>query len=443
MLHKKIGAAGLAIVLAAGSLVSQAPNKYAFPFSQYQLKNGLQVILSEDDSFPVVSVAVAYKVGSVHELPGKSGLAYLMENMMFSGSADVFPQQHFNNINRVGGNLNASTSEDMSIFYQTVPSNQLALVLWMESDRMRYLEINEDSLEETRKELLDIMRQRRSADPYQENQFSFDQLLYMDFPYSNPVWGSEDDLLNLTLDDVKNFYSSYYVPNNAVLCITGNFNKMKTGELVAKYFETIPRGKDSSFVAAPYKYVKKQVIKTEEDSLALAPAFYMGFRLSLFAPNDIYSLTILDYILMRGRSSRIMRRLLDPNNKLAYQLSGGIEKRRDRFAFKIFVVANNLYWINQCQNAVFSELDKLKTAYPSDAELNKAKNMFKRDYLDRIATTQDKAIFLCEKYFALGNLDDLPLEFEKIMNVSNTDIVTVAHRYFTIDNSLILNIRTK
>jgi predicted Zn-dependent peptidase len=185
------------------------------------------------------------------------------------------------------------------------------------------------------------------------------------------------------------------------------------------------------------------VIKTEEDSLALAPAFYMGFRLPLFAPNDIYSLTIFDYILMRGRSSRMMRRLLGPDNKIARRLGGGIEKRRDRFAYKFFVVANNLYWINQCQNAVFSELDKLKTAFPSDAELDKAKNMFRRDYLDRIATTLDKAIFLCEEYFSLRNLDDLPLELEKTMKVTNTDVVTVAHRYFTTDNSVILNVRTK
>jgi len=443
MFDKKIGVTGLAIILAAGSLLSQAPNKYAFPFSQYKLKNGLQVILSEDNSLPVVSVAVAYRVGSLHELPGKSGLAYLMENMMFSGSADVPPQQHFNNINRVGGRLNASTTEDMSIFYQTVPSNQLALVLWMESDRMRFLEITEDSLEETRKDLLDVMRQRRSADPYLENQFSFDQLLYLDFPYSHPLLGSEDDLRNLTLDDVINFYAAYYVPNNAVLCITGNFNKMKTGELIARYFETIPRGKDPSFVPAPYKYTKKQVIKTEEDSLALAPAFYMGFRLSLFAPNDVYSLTILDYILMRGRSSRLMRRLLGPDNKIALRLGGGIEKRRDRLAYKIFVVAIKPYWIDQCQNAVFSELDKLKTAFPSDVELDKAKNMFRRDYLGRIATTLDKAIFLCEEYFSLRNLDDLPLELEKTMRVTNVDVVTVAHRYFTIDNSVILNVKTK
>jgi len=443
MFDKKIGVTGLAIILAAGSLLSQAPNKYAFPFSQYKLKNGLQVILSEDDSLPVVSVAVAYRAGSIHELPGKSGLANLMKNMMFSGSADVPPQQHFNNINRVGGKLNASTTEDMSIFYQTVPSNQLALVLWMESDRMRFLEITEDSLEETRKDLLDVMRQRRSADPYLENQFSFDQLLYLDFPYSHPLLGSEDDLRNLTLDDVINFYATYYVPNNAVLCITGNFNKMKTGELIARYFETIPRGKDPSFVPAPYKYTKKQVIKTEEDSLALAPAFYMGFRLSLFAPNDVYSLTILDYILMRGRSSRLMRRLLGPDNKIALQLGGGIEKRRDRLAYKIFVVANGPYWISQCQNAVFSELDKLKTAFPSDVELDKAKNMFRRDYLGRIATTLDKAIFLCEEYFSLRNLDDLPLELEKAMKVTNIDVVTVAHRYFTTDNSVILNVKTK
>jgi len=443
MVIKKIGVASLAIVMAAGSLAAQTADRYAFPFSQYQLRNGLQVILAEDESLPVVSIAVAYRVGSIHEPPGKSGLAYLMRNMMFSGSADIPPQQHFNNINRVGGKLNANTSEDMSIFYQTVPSNQLALVLWMESDRMRFLEITEDSLEETKKNLLDIRLGRRNDNPYLENQFSFDQLLYLDFPYSHPFLGSEDDIRNLTLDDVKNFYAAYYVPNNAVLCITGAFNRIRTKELIARYFETIPKGKDPSYVAEPFRYTKKQVVKTEENPLALAPAFYMGFRLSLSAPNDLYSLTILDYLLMRGRSSRIMRRLLSPDNKIAYQLEGGIEKRRDRFTYKIFVVANNPYWISQCQSAVFSELDKLKTAYPSEAELAKAKNMFRRNYLDRIATTQDKAIFLCEEYFALPNLDELPLELEKYMKVTNPDVVTVVHRYFTTENNLILNIRTK
>ena len=442
MLYKKIAVFGLAMMLASAELSPQAINKFAFPFSQYKLKNGLQVILSEDYSMPVVSVAVAYRVGAINDPPGKSGLAFLMRNLMFSGSLDV-PQPQINYINRVGGRLNAGTSEDLTAFYQTVPSNQLALVLWLESDRMRYLDLNEVNFEQERNKLLEFVRQRKVSEPYSESELAFDQLVYVDYPYSHPILGSEEDVRDLTLEDAKNFYSAYYVPNNAVLCITGNFNKLKAGELLARYFETIPRGKDISSPIEPFVFTKKQVVNTVEDSQAVAPALFVGFRLVFFAPKDYYTLTILDYILMRGRSSRLPRRLLNPDNKIAYQLNSGIEYRRDRAACKIFVVANNLYLANQCQNAIFSELDRLKSAFPSETELDRAKNMFKRDYLNRIATTLDKAIYLCEAYFALRNFADLPLELDKYLKVTTTDIVTVAHRYFNTDNSLILNVRTK
>jgi len=442
MLYKKIAVFGLAISLASAGLSPQAVNKFSFPLSQYKLKNGLQVILSEDYSMPVVSVAVAYRVGSISDPPGKSGLAFLMRNLMFSGSVDV-PQPQLNYINRVGGRLNAAASEDVTAFYQTVPSNQLALVLWLESDRMRYLELNEANFEQERNKLLEMVRQRKTSEPYSESELAFDQLVYVDFPYSHPLLGSEEDVRDLTLDDAKNFYSAYYVPNNAVLCVTGNFNKLKARELVARYFETIPRGKDISLPIEPFVFTKKQVVKTVEDSQALAPALYVGFRLVFFAPQDYYTLTILDYILMRGRSSRLPRRLLNPDNKIAYQLNGGIDYRRDRAACKIFVVANDPDLAGQCQNAIFSELNKLKSAFPPETELDKAKNMFKRDYLNRTATSLDKAIYLCEAYFALRNFADLPLELDKYLKVTTEDIVTVAHRYFNTDNSLILNVRTK
>lgn len=438
----RLGLLGVLPLAAVTVLFGQGSSP--FPVIHYKLRNGLEVILSEDFSLPLVSVAVAYNVGSIHEPPGKTGLAYLMENLMFSsGSANIAPFQHFNFINHAGGQFNGVAAEDKTLFYQTVPSNQLGLVLWLESDRMMSLDLNEASFEQQRSYLLEDLSQRRVNEPYFESFIAFDQWLYSDFAHSHSLLGSEDNIRNLTLEDVKSFYSTFYVPNNAVLCITGNFNARRTRDLVARYFETIPPGKDVSQSFAPQVYTKKPIVASFVDRFAAAPAFHMGFRMASPISNDYYTLTIIDYILFRARSSRLIRRLLNPDNKIAYQVSGGIEKRNDRVTYKIFCVVNTPGMGDQCQNAIFSELDKLKKIFISDDDLARYKTVFRQDYLGRLSTSMDKAIYLCESYLSLINFDDLPLELEKFMKVSPNDIIPFVNRYFTVDNSVILNVKTR
>jgi predicted Zn-dependent peptidase len=280
-------------------------------------------------------------------------------------------------------------------------------------------------------------------EPYFESFVAFDQYLYSDFAHSHSLLGSEDNIRNLTLEDVKSFYSTFYVPNNAVLCITGNFNALRTRELVARYFENIPPGKDVPQSFAPLVYTKKPIVASFVDRFAAAPAFHMGFRMASPISNDHYTLTIIDYILFRARSSRLIRRLLNPDNKIAYQVSGGIEQRKDRVTYKIFCVVNTPGMGDQCQNAIFSELDKLKKIFISDDDLARYKTVFRQDYLGRLSTSMDKAIYLCESYLSLGNFDDLPLELEKFMKVSPNDIIPFVNRYFTVDNSVILNVKTR
>jgi len=415
----------------------------SFPLTHYKLKNGLEVILAEDFSIPLVSVAVAYNVGSVHESPGKTGLAYLLENLMFSGSANISPLQHIYYITRAGGQNNAVALEDKTIFYQTVPSNQLALVLWLESDRMKSLELEETAFEKARTNLLDDLRRKKTDEPYFESFLSFDQLLYSDFVHSHPLLGSEEDIRNLALEDAKSFYARFYGPNNAALCITGNFDKLRARQLVATYFETIPKGKDVDTVFEPLVYAKRQVVRDFVAPLATAPAFHLGFRVGTPSSDDFYPLTMVDYALLRGQGSRLTRRLLNRDNKIAYQLSGGIEKRKDRAVYKIFSIVNNPLMADICQNAIFSELDKLKATFLSDEELARYKNMLKQDYFGRLSNPMDKALFLCEAYLTLGNFDDLPLELEKYLSVTKSDIIRILNRFLTPENSVILNVRTR
>ncbi len=413
-----------------------------FPLSRYKLKNRLEVVLSEDYSLPLVSVVVAYGAGSIHEEPGKTGLAYLLENMMFQGSTNIGPMQHIGHIDRIGGVPNANTTEDITYFYQTVPANQIALVLWLESDRMRSLEINPAKVEDAKASLLDEIVQRRSVEPYLESSWAFDRLIYPDLAHSHPVLGKEEDIRRLSLEDVNYFYETYYVPGNAVLCIVGNFNLARTKELVEKYFGSIPPGKELPPYEPPKPGEKKEIIQSFRELLAPSPAIHLGYRMAAPFSADFYPLTILDYILLKGKSSRLYRRIIRREN-LSLSLSGGIEKRKDAAALKIFAVTNNEAMIDVCQKAIFSEIQKLRTSFVPDGELQKAKNLLKRDYLRRFSTAMDRALFLAEMHFSSISLEKAAREIDKYLKVTPSEVIGVASRYLGPENSVSLIVRTR
>ena len=422
----------------------QAPPKgLNFPLTQYKLKNGLHVILSEDESLPLVSVVVAYGVGPIREQPGKSGLAYLMENLMFQGSENISPMQHINYIQRIGGEFNANTAFDKSFFYQTVPSNQLALVLWLESDRMGSLSVTGVNVERAKETLMAEQRQRRSAEPYLESFFLFDEILFPDFVYGHPLPGTEEDLRNITAEDVRSFYRTYYVPNNAVLCITGSLNVPRTKELIARYFETIPRGNDVPDPPAP-KLVEGSPLRDSQlrESLAPSPAFHFGYRISHLQTGEYYSLRILDILMFRGKGSRLYKRLVK-KERVALHLSGGLEDRRGLRAFKVFTISNNPVMSDLCRKAIASEMGRLRTTLVSDAELAKAKDLFKMDYLGRLSTCLLKALFLSEAFLSDNRLEDLAAEYAKYLKVTPVTIVSLANRLFTPENAFTLSLVTK
>jgi zinc protease len=424
------------------SAQAQTHTDLPFPIYHFQLKNGLQVILSEDNSLPIVSVVIAYDVGSINEQPGKTGLAYLMENLMFQGSKNVSRMQHILYINRIGGTLNAITSEEKTVFLQTVPSNQLALVLWLESDRMKYLEIKESNVERVKDSLIEEIQHRKTADPYLESSFAFDRLIYPNFAYSHPVIGSREDLREITIEDIKDFYSTYYVPNNAVLCVVGNIKRKRTEELIRKYFESIPKGKEIPPSPPLEAAQKKSASETFEDSIAPLPGFYLGYGVIPQHSGEFYSLSILNYVLLRGNSSRLHKRLYK-RERIVFDYSGGIEKRKDFVAFKLFVLCNNEIMVERSLRAILSEFNRLKSTHLSESELTKSKNMFKVDYIRQYATSLERALFLNDAYFTHGTMDRLVSELNRYLEVSAIDIIGVINRYFTSDRRILLKIKIK
>jgi zinc protease len=438
-------------ILILGAALGTAPLEGQKPLapalSHYTLKNGLAVVLSENADLPLVSVVVGYSAGSIYELPGKTGVSYLLEKLMMSaGSANVAPFAQILDINRVGGSLNANALEDQTLYYQTVPSNHLAMALWLESDRMRTLEITEENFEKARGELLQELLDRKTTESYLTSLLAFDQLIYSDFPFSHSLLGEEIDVRNLTLEDVKSFYEARYAPSNAVLCISGNFNKLKARELVARYFESLPAGKSAPTTFEPPYRIKALVDKTMVDAMASAPGVFIGFRLAAPASEYYPIITLLDFVLMRGRSARLPRRLLNREAKIAFQLSGGIERRLNRSVYKIFIAASQTQ-IPFCRAAVFAELEKLKTKFLGEGEIAKAKTLFRQNILSRTTPTIDRAIFLTESYWiyrsAGRTLDDLGKDLESVLRVTASDLVGIMARYFTLDNCVILQVQMK
>jgi zinc protease len=437
----KLSILGLFLLLVFGDFPAHGQEKIrlSLPIKQFKLENGLQVILSEDYSMPVVSIAVAYNVGSINERPGKTGLAYLLENLMFQGSQNVSRMQHISFIRRIGGDLNATTTEDKTIFQQTVPSHQLALVLWLESDRMKSLEITAANVEQAKEALIEEIHQRKVTEPYFESFLSFDKLLYPNVAYSHPVIGNEADVRDLTVEDVKDFYATFYTPNNAVLAIAGNINKAKAEEDIRKYFSTIQKGQNIPLPPSSKPSDNEEPIIAQEFLVPL-PGFHIGYRIASPYSQDFYPLKIIEYILLRGITSRLYKKLIK-RSRIARSLSGSIEKRKELASFKIFVSSSNEILAERSKRVVFSEINKLKSSLVPEKELRKAKNIFKMNYLNQYATSADKAVFLAEAFLSKKSLDNLPDELENYLSVDHYSLIRIMRRYFT--NEIVFDVKIK
>ena len=419
----------------------QPSQKFSFPIKQYTLNNGLRVILSEDNSLPIVSVVLAYKVGSINEKPGKTGLAHLLENLMFQGSRNVGKMQHYSFIQKIGGVLNAVTTDDKTIFYQTVPSNQLALVLWLESDRMKTLDISPANVENIKNNLIEDMERQKQSDPYLENSWYFDRLLFPGFAYNHPILGTISDIKKITTEDVRKFFTTYYTPSNAVLTIVGHIDEQKVLNLIQRYFSTIPMGSPPPALELGDLPEIETVSFTMKNVMAPSPGFFLGYQLAPRYSDDHYKLVIAEYVLMKGRTSRMFKRLIE-KDKTAIHLSGGIETRLDQSVLKLFVRANNEIMNERNRRAVFAEINKIKTALITEDELHKTKNLFKMDYYKQFTTVLDKAIFLSEEVLDRGDYDLWRDDLDRYLAVSHYDVSRVANIYLK-EQRILINIDIK
>ncbi len=411
-------------------------------YQRIKLPNGLTVLLHQDRSTPIVHVQLWYHVGSKDERPGRTGFAHLFEHMMFKGSKNVEPEQHTSMVSSVGGRANAYTNEDATVYWQTVPSQYLPLVLWMEADRMATLRIDERTFRNERQVVQEERRMRIENQPYGRlNEILFEQAFAV-HPYKHPVIGSMKDLEAATIEDVREFYRTYYVPSNCTMVIAGDFEIDQVTEIVNRYLARVPAAEKE----VP-RDIPKEPIPTKEKRATVEepwplPAVVVAHHITYDGHPDSYPLHIVSKVLSDGQSSRIYRKLVYETG-LALTAFGGGNIIEDPNLFFAIAIVNPGQSPAAVEKALISELDRLKVEGITDRELQRAKNQFARDYILGRESLQDKATHLAHAEVLHDDITTADGEFDIFQKISIADVQRVAKTYFTPERRVILHVMPK
>jgi zinc protease len=416
------------------------PPKLAYQIAT--LPNGLRVVLSEDHSTPIVHVSLWYHVGSKNERAGRTGFAHLFEHMMFKGSKNVEPDSHTSIISSVGGRSNAYTTEDTTVFWQTLPAHYLPLALWLEADRMATLRVEDEAFRREREVVKEERRMRIENQPYGRlSEIIYDHA-FVAHPYKHPTIGSMADLEAASIADVRDFHGTFYVPENATLTIVGDFDSAQALQIVNQYFGRVPKAArpvPRDIPKEPAMTQERRAVVTEAWPL---PAVVVAYHVPYDGHPDAYPLHITSKILSDGQSARISRELIY-NQRLCLSAfgSGNITEHPNLF-FAVCIVQPGRTPA-EAEKALIAEFEKLKTEGVSTHELQRAQNQFARDYILGRETNEDKALHLAHAVVIHNDITTADGEFDIFMKTSVADVQRVAKSYFNQTNRMVLHVLPK
>lgn len=432
----KTRATALLILLFAPLTGAQAQNA-ALPkperldYKTTTLANGLKVVTLEDDRAPVVTLQIYYRVGSKDEAPGRTGFAHLFEHLMFKGSANVGPEEHGRYVEEIGGDINANTGFDRTLYYETFASNALDRILWLEAERMRSLRVDDKNLVSERDVVKEEYRLRVANAPYGKLLEEVINLVYSRaHPYGHSPIGSLADLDAARLADVQAFHRMYYRPDNATLVLVGDFKTEDALARIRRYFGAIPRA-TAPFQRYPVPATAPSGGKrgTFYDALAPLPMVGMAFRLPPASDPDTPVFTVMSQILSAGQSSRLYRSLVR-DTQLASQTAGEALDLKLGGVFFFFAIANAGKSPAEVEKALQEQVDRLRAEPVTDAELAKAKNQALTGQVFGTLSTFQKASALGEADILYGTPEEANRQIDKLAAVTAADIQRVARTYF-------------
>ena len=433
-LARAIGKKPAIAALAAALFVGMTLGAQAIPriqFEKYTLPNGLEVILHQDHTTPMIAVDTWYHVGSGDEKPGHTGFAHLFEHLMFMGSGHVATGQFDQLLEAAGGNNNGSTTEDRTNYYETLPSNALPLALYLDSDRMGYLlqALDSAKVDLQRDVVKNERRQRVDNVPYGKADETILSALYpTGHPYSWPVIGSMADLSAATLEDVKSFFRTYYAPNNATLVIAGDFNADTARALVKRYFGDIPRGPQLPARPTPTPVtVPRDTFLVLQDRVQIPRVYYTWPSVENFAHDDA-ALTVLASVLADGKNSRLYKRLVY-DLQVAQDVNAYQDGQRLAGYFQILVTPRQNVEPAMIDSLVRIELARLQKDGITARELARVQNSTRSDFLNSLATDLGKAELLNQYNYFAGDPDFVQRDAARYDAVTRADVQRVARMY--------------
>ncbi|HTG54749.1 MAG TPA: pitrilysin family protein [Niabella sp.] len=424
----------IGFLLLAGALPAMAQK---VKFTEFDLSNGMRVVLHEDHTAPVVVTSVMYHVGSKDEVRGHTGMAHFFEHLLFEGSKNIKKGQFMKIVSQNGGQNNANTSQDRTYYFEAFPSNQLETGLWLESERLMHPVINEDGVKTQNEVVKEEKRLRIDNQPYGNLIASVFNKLFTKHPYHWPIIGSMEDLDNTKLPDFLAFNKKYYAPNNAVLVVAGDIDPVKTKKLVEAYFGPIPKGPAIERVNIKEDPITKQIVDTAYDANIQIPAIVAAYRTVGMKERDAIVLDMASQILSGGASSRMYKKMVD-QKKNAVAVQAFNYTLEDYGAYLTFAIPNGNQSLDQLLADMDEEVAKLQTSLISEAEFTKLQNQAENDFVSGNNTMMGIAESLASGYTFHGNTNYLNTELDLIKSITRQDIQDVAKKYLNKDQRVVL-----
>lgn len=408
-------------------------------FDEYDLDNGLHVILHEDHSTPIVAVSVSYHVGSKNEDPTRTGFAHFFEHLLFEGSENIGRGEYMKLVQDNGGVLNANTSFDRTFYYEILPSNQLELGLWMESERMLHAKIDQIGVDTQREVVKEELRERNENTPYGSIMNEVFEHAFVEHPYRWTPGGSPEYINQANLDEFMDFYKTFYVPNNACVSIAGDINPAQAKIWIEKYFGSIAKGTHvipRPTIVEPMKVA--EVRDTVYDNIQL-PAVVQAYHGPAQGTEDAYAVEMMSMVLSQGSSSRLQKNVVDKQQKAVF-VGAFPMPTEDPGLLLMFGIANMGVEVLALEKSMNLEVDKMTEELISIEEYEKLRNQIENDFISGNASMAGIAESLSDYYlYYNGETNLVNTEMDRYLKVTREDILEAAKKYLRSENRVTLH----
>ena len=413
-------------------------NAQQIKFEEYDLPNGLHVILHQDNSAPVVTTSVMYHVGAKDEAAGRTGFAHFFEHLLFEGTKNIKRGEWFKLVSSNGGSNNANTSPDRTYYYETFPSNNEQLGLWMEAERLRHPVINQIGVDTQREVVKEEKRLRMDNQPYGKLVDAILTTLFKKHPYKGTVIGSIEDLNSAKLEEFNAFFKKYYIPNNATLVVAGDIKPEQTKKWINEYFGSIPKGTPITRNFPKETPITQEFEETVYDANIQIPAYIFAYRTPAAKEKDAYILSMLGNYLSKGKSSVLYKKLVD-NEKKALAVEAFSLGLVDHSIFAFFAIPMGNTSKDVLKKDIDAEIKKLQTDLISEEDYQKLQNQMENNFVNANSSVEGIADTLADSYLLKGNTNLINEEINIYRSITREDLRNAARKYLNSNQRAIIN----